>query len=205
MAIDYYQKVADSYDRQWKTYTDKTLSQVDKYLPDLTGMTILDHGCGTGELIWKMLTHSPGLAQVIGYDPSAAMLQQAENKLRLLPDDLQQKTSLQCENKYDTSFDLIVSTSVLHYLPKPQAVLTHWRSLLQPGGPVILLDYSKAGWLPRYFEWAIRLIDQAHHQAYCPAQARTMIEGAGFEIDRSETFMINHFWQGFIIKASVPR
>lgn len=205
MAIDYYQRVADSYDQQWKAYSNQTLSRVGKYLPDLTDKTILDHGCGTGELIWRMLASNPRLAQVIGYDPSPAMRRQARNKLRLLPDELQQKASLQNEDEYDTHFDLIVSTSVLHYLQNPETTLARWRSLLQPDGMMILLDYSKAGWLPRYFEWAIRWIDRAHHQAYYQVQAQTMIEGAGFDIDRNETFTINHFWQGFIIKSSVPK
>ena len=205
MAINYYQRVADSYDRQWKTYTNETLNRVEAYLPDLAGKVILDYGCGTGELLWCMLLSSPRLSQVVGYDPSTAMLEQAHNKIQLLPGDLRDKVRLQCNHAYDTTFDLIVSTSVLHYLQQPQATLEYWNSLLQPDGMVILLDYSKAGWLPRYFEWAIRWIDQAHQQAYYPAQAQAMVKEAGFNIDHSETFTINHFWQGFIIKASTPQ
>ena len=204
MAFDYYKNVADTYDRQWKTYTDKTLGKVSDYLPDLMGKVLLDHGCGTGELIRKMLVGNPGVAQVIGYDPSEEMLEQARNKLYLLPDDLQKKVRLQHDDQYDTRFDLIVSTSVLHYLPQPQMTLERWRSLLRPDGVVILLDYSKAGWLAQYFEWAIRLVDQAHHQSYYPSQAKTMVERAGFHIDHHEVFTISSFWQGFIIKASIP-
>ena len=201
---DYYKHVADTYDRQWKTYTDKTLGKVSDYLPDLTGKVLLDHGCGTGELIWKMLVSNSGLVQVVGYDPSEEMLQQARNKLQLLPKDLQNKVCWQHEDQYETKFNLIVSTSVLHYLPQPQATLERWRSLLRPEGAIILLDYSKNGWLPRYFEWAIRLVDQAHHRAYYLAQAEAMVERAGFSIDSHEAFTISSFWQGFIIKASVP-
>ena len=201
---DYYKHVADTYDRQWKTYTDKTLGKASDYLPDLTGKVLLDHGCGTGELIWKMLVSNSGLVQVVGYDPSEEMLQQARHKLHLLPDDLQQKVELQHDDQYSTKFDLIVSTSVLHYLPQPEMTLKRWRSLLRPEGAIILLDYSKNGWLPRYFEWAIRLIDQAHHRAYYLAQAEAMVERAGFSIDGHEAFTISSFWQGFIIKASIP-
>jgi SAM-dependent methyltransferase len=144
------------------------------------------------------------LTRIIGYDPSGEMLRQARNKIRPLPDDLRKKVELQSEDQYDTQFDLIVSTSVLHYLPQPQATLERWRSLLRPGGTIVLLDYSKHGWLPRYFEWAIRLVDQAHHRAYYLAQAEAMVERTGFSIDGHEAFTISAFWQGFIIKASIP-
>lgn len=204
MAIEYYKNIASTYDRQWKSYTDRTLGKADEYLPDLTDKVILDHGCGTGEFVWRMLVSNIGLTQIIGYDPSEEMLEQARNKLHLLPDDLREKVRLQHKDQYDTQFDLIVSTSVLHYLPQPRTMLERWRSLLRPDGVVILLDYSKAGWLAQYFEWAIRLVDQAHHQSYYPSQAKTMVERAGFHIDHHEVFTISSFWQGFIIKASIP-
>ena len=204
MSINYYKNVADTYDQQWKAYTDKTLDKVSEYLPDLTGKVTLDYGCGTGELIWRMLFSNPGSARVVGYDPSTAMLQQARNKLRLLPDDLRKKVRLQQEDQYNTQFDLIVSTSVLHYLPHPQTTLEHWRSLLRPTGTIILLDYSKNGWLARYFEWAIRLVDQAHRQAYYLAQVEAMVEDSGFNVDDREDFTINSLWKGFVIKASTP-
>ena len=201
---DYYKHVADTYDRQWKTYTDKTLGKASEYLPDLTGKVILDHGCGTGEFVWRMLISNIGLARIIGYDPSKEMLRQARNKIHSLPDDLRKKVEWRSEDQYDTQFDLIISTSVLHYLSQPQATLERWRSLLRPEGVVILLDYSKAGWLARYFEWAIRFVDQAHHRAYYLSQAKTTVERAGFRIDHHEAFTISSFWQGFIIKASIP-
>lgn len=204
MPIDYYNKVADNYDQHWKEYTDRTLSKVMGYLPNLNGKVVLDYGCGTGELIWRMLTTHLGIKRIIGYDPSEEMLQQAQRKMHLLPDDLLRKVWLQNDHEYDHQFDLIVSTSVLHYLSSPEQMLILWRSLLQPGGTVIVLDYSKAGWLPRYFEWAIRLIDDAHQQVYCLSQATSMAETAGLVIERSETFEINFFWQGFILKASAP-
>jgi SAM-dependent methyltransferase len=204
MAFNYYKNIVDTYDRQWKAYTDKTLGKASEYLPDLAGKSILDHGCGTGEFVWRMLVNNIGLTRIIGYDPSGEMLRQARNKIRPLPDDLRKKVEWQSEDQYDTQFDLIVSTSVLHYLPQPQKTLKHWRSLLRPEGSIILLDYSKNGWLPRYFEWAIRLVDQAHHRAYYLSQAEAMVERAGFRMESREVFTISSFWQGFIIQASIP-
>lgn len=105
------------YDRQWATYTHRTLDKTEAYLPDLTGQTILDVGCGTGELIRRMLVRYPDVACVVGYDPSEKMLRQARQKLATLPHSLSGKVRLQSDDHYDTAFDLIVSTSVFHYLP----------------------------------------------------------------------------------------
>nr|WKN38569.1 class I SAM-dependent methyltransferase [Tunicatimonas sp. TK19036] len=202
MAGNYYKKVAATYDRQWQTYTDRTLNKMMEYLPDsLTGKVILDVGCGTGELIKRMLVEHPEIKQIVGYDPSEEMLQQAQYKIQSLPDELNQKVVLQRDDEYNTTFDLIVTSSVLHYLSQPQTNLEQLSLLLRPQGRIILLDYTKAGWLARYFEWAIKWIDQQHEQAYFPTEMKELVTNAGFRVDRSQTFRINFFWKGFIVRA----
>ena len=171
-------------------------------MPDLTGKTVLDVGCGTGVLIKRMVVSHPELTRVVGYDPSEKMLQQARRKMQSLPDSLSCKVHLQSEEQYDTAFDLIVSTSVFHYLPHPRATLDRWCSLLRPGGTLVLLDYTKNSRTARYFEWAIRLIDHAHQRAYYPDQIMDLVAQAGcFRADRSEAFRISFFWQGVVIRA----
>ena len=202
MPSDYYKNTATSYDQRWETYTNRTLQKMMQYLPDaMDGKVVLDYGCGTGELVRRVLVHHPQVAQVVGYDPSEEMLQQARYKVQQLPEAAQPKFQLTSKDQYDTPFDLIVSASVLHYLADPLATLKNFRDLLQPGGTLVLLDYSKASVWPRYFEWAIRLIDQAHQQAYYPAQIREIVKQAGFHIQQEDTFKIDFWWEGYIVRA----
>ena len=143
MGLDYYKRVANNYDSRWKTYMDKTFQKLIQYLPaSLENKTILDFGCGTGELIKRLLTLNPALAQIIGYDPVEKMLRQAQIKMKQLPEHTQEKVKLQSHQNFGMKFDLIVSSSVLHYLPQPQKVLRDFKSLLCEGGTLVLLDYT---------------------------------------------------------------
>ena len=204
MGLDYYKRIANNYDSRWNTYMDNTFQKLIQYLPaSLENKTILDFGCGTGELIKRLLTLNPALAQITGYEPVEEMLRQAQIKMRQLPENTQEKVKLQSHQNYGMNFDLIVSSSVLHYLPQPQKVLRDFKSLLCEGGTLVLLDYTKNGLLAKYFEWSFKYIDTMHQQAYKPRQIRDIVENGGFKAERSEEFRITPFWKGFVIKAAV--
>ncbi len=140
-----------------------------EYLPaSLEGKRVLDFGCGTGELIKILLRHKPKLKEVTAYDPAEEMLRQARNKLEKLPERQQEKVVLLNKQEYGTNFDLVVSSSVLHYLPEPAETLLHFNSLLKGGGTLVLLDYTKNSLPVKYFRWLVRWVDPAHHQAFYP-------------------------------------
>lgn len=204
MGIDYYKRVASNYDSRWETYMDNTFQKLIQYLPaSLENKTILDFGCGTGELIERLLTLNPALAQITGYDPVEEMLRQAQIKMRQFPEHTQEKVKLQSHQNYGMKFDLIISSSVLHYLPQPQKVLSYLKSQLSEGGILVLLDYTRNGFLAKYLEWFFKYIDTMHQQAYKPRQIQGIVENAGFKAERSEEFRITPLWKGFIIKAAV--
>ena len=203
MEVAHYEKTAGSYDEKWKSYTRKTINKLIKYLPDsLEGKKILDFGCGTGELIKDTIILQPGLAQIVGYDPVEEMLREAQKKIKQLPDHQQKKVRLQSHQDYGTKFNLIVSSSVLHYLPEPREVLLHFKSLLKEGGTLVLLDYTKDSFLVKYFRWAVKLVDPLHQQAYYPQQIRELVESAGFIHEGDEQFRISFLWKGYVIRAS---
>ena len=203
MHAKYYEKSADSYDKKWKSYTQNTLNRLIKLLPaSLEEKKILDFGCGTGELIQKILILYPGTEQIVGFDPVEEMLRQAQKKMKQLPDSQQKKVVLQNHQDYTTKFDLVVSSSVLHYLPHPEEALLHLKSLLKEGGTLVLLDYTKNSFVVKYFRWIVRLIDPLHQRAYYPQQIRELVEEAGFLPEREETFRISFLWEGYVIRAS---
>ena len=200
----YYKEEAAHYDTRWKNYTKITLYKLMEYMPaTLAGKKILDWGCGTGELIQMLLLRYPDVASIMGYDPSAEMLEQAQTKIRQFPEPLQQKVALQSEQHFNTKFDLIVSSSVFHYLPNPNESLLQFKSLLAHHGELLLLDYTKSGFLVKYFEWTFKLLDARHQQAYYGRQIREMVEKKGFRAEQEESFSISPLWKGYLISASV--
>ncbi|MGO9392626.1 class I SAM-dependent methyltransferase, partial [Rhodoblastus sp.] len=91
--------------------------------------TILDLGCGAGHVtdvarqIWPE-------AKITGLDAAPGMLKTFRDKFPGLTTLCADAANL------DTigTFDLILSSMMLHWLPEPTAAVAKWRQLLAPGG-----------------------------------------------------------------------
>lgn len=106
------------------------------HLP-LSGHRALDAGCGTG-------VHTELLAdrhnEVLAVDLSAPMLTHAtrhrpRGNVRYERRDLHKVTIAE-----DGRFDVVLSAYTLHHVPDLPAALVHLRSLVRPGGTVLLVD-----------------------------------------------------------------
>ncbi len=106
-------------------------------LPDLTGLSVLDLGCGFGEHCRGFIER--GAAKVVGIDISEKMLEvaKAENSdpkityLNMPMEDL---------DKIEGKFDLVVSSLAIHYVEDFAGVVKNIYDLLNPGG---LFVYSQ--------------------------------------------------------------
>lgn len=108
-----------------------------------TGMTMLDVGCGAGAATFAAARAVGETGRVIGVDSAAAMVHRARydgrdrgirNVLFALED------AAQLSYPADT-FDAVISSMVVSYLPDPARALRGWRYVLKPGG---LLAFSWA-------------------------------------------------------------
>ncbi|WP_040979424.1 class I SAM-dependent methyltransferase [Oceanobacillus jeddahense] len=96
-------------------------------LSPVAGEKILDIGCGTGDLAYKIYQHG---AQVIGVDKSENMVQQANQKypeITFMPKDV-------LELPYKNDFDAVFSNATLHWIKQPKEALQHIYNSLRPGG-----------------------------------------------------------------------
>ncbi|MFJ2774163.1 trifunctional class I SAM-dependent methyltransferase/NUDIX hydrolase/VOC family protein [Streptomyces sp. NPDC087300] len=106
-----------------------------QWLPEAPG-DVLDLGCGTGGL--ALLAAEQG-HRVTGVDLAPGMVARARGKLAghaaevLIGDAALPPVG-------DRRFDAVLARHVLWTLPDPEAALRHWRTLLRPGGRLILIE-----------------------------------------------------------------
>ena len=101
-------------------------------LPEtLTGLRILDLGCGSGDFARN--ARQAGAGMVVGLDCSQKMLERARERTN---DPLIQyhQMSLEELSIQESDFDLAVSSLALHYVRDYQAVARKVAQILKPGG-----------------------------------------------------------------------
>jgi len=109
-------------------------------LPSVTGLDVVDLGCGTGRWLARLAPRNP--ASLVGADFSAEMLEQAERKLggaaKLLVGD--------CEDVPLSSAcaDLIVCSFLGSYIENLGVLAEEVRRILRPGGSVFFTDLHPA-------------------------------------------------------------
>ena len=105
---------------------------------------VLDVGCGTGFL--SLLLAELGF-DVTGVDFSEEMRGEGERKAREQGLSIRfQRGDAENPDFPDNSFDAIISRHVVWTLTEPSHAMAKWRSLLRPGGMVLIVD---GVWTPR--------------------------------------------------------
>lgn len=99
--------------------------------------TIGDLGCGTGQVSAAL---APFVAQVIGVDSSAAMLQAARRRLQGHRNIDLRRGHLESLPIDDCRLDAATMMLVLHHIPEPARALADVARVMKPGGKLILVD-----------------------------------------------------------------
>ena len=123
------------------------------------GKTLLDFGCGAGELLTY---YAPEYEQLVGVDFSASMLDEASKKIRERKCgniSLVQADDKTVWNKLESSFDRITAAGVLQYLTLQEidSFIFNALSHLNKGGKIVFFDILD----PRLYPlWKIGLFSQ---------------------------------------------
>ena len=169
---------AAGYDRLAAPMTARGVELLDRL--ELRGdETVLDAGCGTGQVTAALLERLPG-GRVIGLDASAAMLERAagrfagDRRVSLVRADLERPLPL------EAPVDAIVSTSTLHWVPGHGALFGRLGDVLTPGGQLVA-EYGGAGNTARILA-ALRALGQEEHPWTYPAPEEELahLRAAGF-------------------------
>jgi SAM-dependent methyltransferase len=131
-----YEAIADRYaaeidQRPWNALYERPAML--ELLPSVTGKDVLDAGCGPGWYTDWLVRHD---ARVVAVDRSARMVELTSARLagraRGIRGDLSDLKELQ-----DGTFDLILSSLVLHYIDDLPKTFREWGRLLRSGGRIV--------------------------------------------------------------------
>lgn len=183
-----YDRLARVYDTRWSTYIHESIQRTVTHLALRRGQTLLDVGCGTGELL-SLLGDIEEIS-LVGVDPSVAMLDVARAKVpsaRFLEGTAEQ---IPVESG---SIDWLVSTSLLHYVRDPFAARKEFRRVLRPGGTLVLTDWSGDFLTTRLQARWSRAVDPAFRHLYSAIELQALLVAGGFDVT-VETYKINWWW-----------
>lgn len=119
-----------------------------RYLPEQTGLKLLDLATGTADQIIYLMKSSPNIDTAVGTDMSENMLQHGREKLRHLPfgDRIQLKTGdaavIPVE---DDAFDVATISFGIRNVEDVVAALKDMRRALKPGGRMLILEFGLPG------------------------------------------------------------
>jgi cytosine/adenosine deaminase-related metal-dependent hydrolase/ubiquinone/menaquinone biosynthesis C-methylase UbiE len=131
-----YKVWAATYDHERNPVLSLEQRVLERILPPLKGLDIVDLGCGTGR--WLDALKKTGARSLLGVDPSSEMLSHARRKLgrvaKLLCADVA------TANIDPGSADVVLCSFVLSYLDDLGQFLHSARRVLRPGGTLFISD-----------------------------------------------------------------
>jgi 2-polyprenyl-6-hydroxyphenyl methylase/3-demethylubiquinone-9 3-methyltransferase len=184
-AVAFHDQLADTWEDKYKTdQFSVRLRVLAEVLPEpQDGKRWLDAGCGTGT-ISRWLATERG-ASVTALDASERMLANAAKSSRveyILGD-------VTSSGLPDSSFDGIVCSSVLEYLPDPAVALREFRRVVRPGG-IILVSVPLARPLRWIAYWMTRPLQQRRLFSYLDHSRHTFSEQRFAQLLRANGFAL---------------
>ena len=139
----FYERTAARYDRRFLRSTWPRNQEVKaRFVHDeLRGaQSVLEVGCGTGQIAAELLRRDPSLAYV-GVDLSPEMLELARARLTAYGPRATLRTAAAAAIPADDdSVDAAFGVDVLHHVPDRVAALRELRRVVRPGGRVVFLE-----------------------------------------------------------------
>ena len=196
-----YARLSHHYDHRWSFYVSCSVEETLRRVSIRPRSRVLDIGCGTGTLLQALRLRYPQAA-LTGIDACAEMLKLAAMKLgrgaRLCV------ASAQRLPVTDEAFDVVISTSVLHYFRDPACALAEMSRVVRPRGHVAITDWCGDFWTCRLLDRWLRCFNAAHYQTYTMAQCAEMMQAAGLRPMLLQRYKISPLWGLMTVVAAKP-
>ncbi|MBN3923552.1 class I SAM-dependent methyltransferase [Nostoc sp. NMS4] len=159
-----------------------------KLLNPQAGESILDLGCGTGQLTEKIAQAG---AEVMGFDYAPAMIEKARENYPHIRFDIADASSF----RVDKPLDAVFSNAVLHWVKEADSAIASIHQALKPGGRFVAEFGGKGNVLAiaTALENALKSISisaQDRNPWYFPSigEYATLLEQQGFDVIYSTLF-----------------
>ena len=131
-------ELAKAYAQRTQWQLARGLGLLDRAAPE-GGQTVLDLGCGTGELTVELARKVGPLGRVYGVDPDAARLNRAKTLLPETSENVEyhRATAENLDPIPTRAVDLIYSNYVIHWVRDVPAMLDEVERVLKPGGRLV--------------------------------------------------------------------
>ena len=156
---------------------------VESMLPDLSGKSILDAGCGTGHFC--MYAQKLQAAKIIGIDFSQVMIDQAKKNC---PPAQFYCSDLSTFNQNQAPVDVIICALVIGHIENISKVFANFSAMLKPGGHLILTDFHPILTLQNakrtFKNPQTHEIIEIKHYLHHLDEIKSLVESLGFRIEQ---------------------
>jgi SAM-dependent methyltransferase len=168
------------------------------------GATVLEIGCGTGELLAALKDRG---AQAVGVEPNGAAAKTAHERYGLMVhtgmlDDWHERLPA-------ASFDLILMKYALEHVHSPKTTLAQIAGLLRPGGRAVFWIPNAASWDAQLFGANWRGLDAPRHlYIFTPKTIRAYAQSANLNVLGISYSGVPNDWAGsveFALRERSPR
>jgi len=162
---------------------DRFSAELDKILPDHSGLAILELGCGTGLV---GLRYAQKAASLVMVDTSPAMLDvlRTKDQARASHVTVHEGTlsTLVGQAVAPESIDWIISNVALHHVEDIPALIGDLHQLIKPGGRATIGELETE---PGTFHAP----EVVPHNGFDPAELSRLFEEGGFTLNKTHTFL----------------
>lgn len=203
LALKQYKKLAQSYNRRFQKFIKITTHKAARRAAIAPGDKVLDLGCGTGEMLFRLGQDYPQVGLLAGIDASEDMLKLAKTKLASTKAVRLRLGTVEKLPYPDEHFDLIISVGVIHYVQHVDYMTKEALRVLKPHGRILLIDMAAEFMTTKLSSLFRRLLDPGAVRYYSLDSASRLLRTSGFEIQSAELFQAGIFGL-YLIEGAKP-
>lgn len=143
--VNYYDKLADRYDKQYQSYLRHTHEKLLSHLELSSNDKVLDCSAGTGLLAQEIIENYGHPKRLVLNDPAPKMQERAKYRLRY-------EKEVEFTNHFseelpfrNNSFTQVICLNSFHYYTNQNRVLENFNRIIKPGGTLWMLDWNRTG------------------------------------------------------------